>query len=136
MSVTLPNGQLYNVSTRRYNQAPLPAITVADAIADLPEFDFENPCKVYEMDGTPSALQNYPSIKVEQYKGYAGKMECDYTKKPRSDYQVLRRKNSNYVHNHVTRAFNPLAVERIVRVRMKPGADHSSKCLFINSRFA
>ncbi|KAJ1968533.1 hypothetical protein H4R35_006401, partial [Dimargaris xerosporica] len=58
--------------------------------------------------------------------GYVGIMDQSYQCPPLTQYQRERRYLAERLHNHVTRCFNDLTVERICRIPMEPGADHSA----------
>ncbi len=105
-------------------QAPHPPVTVHDAISDLPGFEYVNPCVVYPQDN-PRTL-SLPQLEMPKT-GHCGTEVQEYAYPPSSTFQLNRRRNSPFAANHVTRCFNPLTVERICRVGMKPGQDHSSK---------
>ncbi|KAJ1981436.1 hypothetical protein H4R33_005251 [Dimargaris cristalligena] len=57
--------------------------------------------------------------------GYVGIMDQPFQCPPLTQYQRERRYRAERLHNHVTRVFNDLTVERICRIPMVPGADHS-----------
>ncbi|KAJ1983305.1 hypothetical protein H4R34_001360 [Dimargaris verticillata] len=58
--------------------------------------------------------------------GYVGIMDQPYQCPPLTQYQRERRYLAERLQNHVTRCFNELTVERICRIPMEPGADHSA----------
>jgi DNA (cytosine-5)-methyltransferase 1 len=130
MTVTLPNGSTFSISKRRNGCAPLPTITVADTISDLPGFEFINPCQVYPPDEEERAYlakTKYEQVEVPG-KGYVGYMEQDIVKPPLCEFQRQIRKGvGDKIVAHVTRIFNNLTVERICRIPMVAGADHSGE---------
>ncbi|CAJ0911529.1 1777_t:CDS:2, partial [Entrophospora sp. SA101] len=125
INILLPNGKSFTYNKRTNGHAPLPPITVGDAITDLPKFEFVNPKFIYKEDDDDQVARPFKQIAVPE-KGWVGDMKTKYVFEPVSEYQRLCRKDSEFLYNHVTRAFNPLTVERIVRIPMFPGADHSN----------
>ncbi|KAL2916224.1 hypothetical protein HK105_204315 [Polyrhizophydium stewartii] len=142
-------GVVFNPVSRTKFHAPHPPVTVFDAISDLPPFEWVNPHTVYSPGETArgvdvtfvadpertrsirAELAASAGIRVQQFQathacGFAGEMEQPYTRPRRSEFQRRIRAGSDVVHNHVTRTFNPISVERVVRVAMAPGADHHS----------
>ena len=125
LGISLPNGTQYVSSKRRFNQAPLPSITVGEAISDLPMFDYINPyLRCPEDRPTDPSPTEIPQIAVRS--DIVGSMSMPYDKPPRSEFQRMLRENSIVVKNHVTKKYNEENVERICRVPMYPEADHRS----------
>ncbi|KAI9292674.1 hypothetical protein K502DRAFT_351772 [Neoconidiobolus thromboides FSU 785] len=85
---------------------PHPAQTIYDVVANLEGFEYDN------------------NIKIDTV--YIGKMQTNYIMKPFSEFQRLSRQSAMKYFNHVTRSFNDITVERICRISMVPGSDHSS----------
>ncbi|KAJ9073953.1 hypothetical protein DSO57_1011171 [Entomophthora muscae] len=127
VSLALPNGGNYVSSDRSNNCAPHPPVTIYEAIADLEGFEYRNPCRVYPNDSSAddSGIQRYPRLPVGGH-SYVGKMKADYVQPPFSEFQRIMRKDASLCHNHVTRPFNDITIERICCVHMTPGSDHSS----------
>ncbi|CAG8629871.1 5745_t:CDS:2, partial [Acaulospora morrowiae] len=126
VNILLPNGNSFTYNKCTNGHAPLPPVTVWEAIGDLPAFEFINPHKVYpETEEDRGQLRPFKQIMVPE-RGWVGDNVSEYKLSPLSEYQRQLRKGTNILHNHVTRAFNNLTVERIVRIPMFPGADHSN----------
>ncbi|CAG8825437.1 26379_t:CDS:2, partial [Gigaspora margarita] len=126
ISILLPNGSSFSYNKRANGHAPLPAVSVCDAINDLPEFEFVNPHLTYPATAEDKNEKRPFKQVIVPERGWAGDMVTKYESGPLSEYQRQCRKDSEFLHNHVTRAFNQLTVERIIRIPMFPGADHSN----------
>lgn len=127
INVLLPDGTSFTYNHRTNGYAPYPAVSVREAINDLPEFEFVNPHQVYPAEKEDKELQRpFRQIEVPE-RGWVGDMETEYGSEPLSEYQRQSRKDCARVYNHICRVFNKLTIERIVRISMFPGADHSSK---------
>ncbi len=122
-SIVLPSGKNYDANQRRNGHCPLPPVTVWDAISDLPKFEYLNPKKVYpnDEDSTSTVLK----LPVSR-SGHVGNQEQGYPSQPKTEYQRKLREKADRLLNHVTRTFDELNVERIVRISMFPNADHHS----------
>ncbi|KAJ1736235.1 hypothetical protein LPJ61_000019 [Coemansia biformis] len=152
-NINLPDGTTYAPFAGRNGNAPHHMLTVQDAIGDLPKFEFVNPALVYpdpDAEGRDSSWPQYIAVSGQPTaiagdrdgsRGYVGHMEMPYESPPRSEFQRLRRRqnqlclpgaDSSYcelverLHNHISRKFNAMNVERICRVALEPRKDHSS----------
>ncbi|KAJ2279034.1 hypothetical protein J3F81_000148 [Coemansia sp. RSA 371] len=150
-NINLPDGTTYSPFANYNGNAPHHSISVEDAIGDLPKFEFVNPALVYPDDSERNtdwpqyiAVSGQPTEVAEDRdgsRGYVGHMEMRYLSPPLSEFQRLRRRQNQVclpdvdksygelaelLHNHVCRKFNPINVERICRVVLEPGKDHSS----------
>nr|AOP04004.1 C-5 cytosine-specific DNA methylase [Rhizophagus irregularis] len=126
INVLLPDGTSFTYNHRTNGYAPYPAVSVREAINDLPEFEFVNPHQVYPAEKEDKELQRpFRQIEVPE-RGWVGDIETEYGSEPLSEYQRQSRKDCARVYNHICRVFNKLTIERIVRIAMFPGADHSS----------
>ncbi|KAJ2880862.1 hypothetical protein FB639_002739 [Coemansia asiatica] len=151
-NIIFPNGTVYAPLAHLNGNAPHHAITVEDAINDLPKFDFINPAEFYPDPDPDAHKRNWPRLHAvygkapgltpeEAANGYVNRMEMPYSEPPKSEFQRLRRRKQqvcipgvgdNYdelvdtLVNHVCRKFNSQNVERVCRVEMQPGKDHSS----------
>jgi DNA (cytosine-5)-methyltransferase 1 len=133
INVVLPNGTSFTYNHRTNGYAPHPGVSVREAINDLPEFEFVNPHQVYPAEKEDKELNRpFRQIEVPERgeKGWVGDMETEYGSEPLSEFQRQSRKDCKLVYNHICRIFNKLTIERIVRIKMFPGADHSSKYNF------
>ncbi|KAJ2852696.1 hypothetical protein IWW36_000053 [Coemansia brasiliensis] len=150
-NINLPDGTVYAPFAHFNGNAPHHSITVEDAIGDLPKFEFLNPALVYPEDEERNvdwpqyvAVSGQPTDipgDLDGSRGYVGHMEMQYSNQPMSEFQRLRRRKDQVclpnsdpsygelidtLFNHVSRKFNAVNVERICRVVMEPGKDHSS----------
>ncbi|KAJ2227696.1 hypothetical protein GGF40_000060 [Coemansia sp. RSA 1286] len=151
-NIIFPNGTVYAPLAHLNGHAPHHAITVEDAINDLPKFDFINPAISYPDPDPDAHKRDWPRFhavygvapglaRAEAENGYVNKMETSYLEPPKSEFQRLRRRKQQVcipgvgddyddlvdtLYNHVCRKFNALNVERVCRVEMQPGKDHSS----------
>ncbi|KAJ7134729.1 S-adenosyl-L-methionine-dependent methyltransferase [Mycena epipterygia] len=107
-----------------------PAVTVDDAIGDLPAFDWVNPHRLIDRTTTDA--------EEEQRRQRAGILQCNvfkepvgfpdpvaYATKPQTRYQrAMRRQDGLPVSHHVTKAFSDLVVESTTMVPLKPWSNH------------
>ncbi|CAG8457057.1 771_t:CDS:10 [Funneliformis caledonium] len=126
ININLPDGTSFTYNHRKNGYAPYPAVSVREAINDLPEFEFVNPHQVYPAEKEDMELKRPFKQIVVPERGWVGEMESEYGSDPLSEFQRQSRKDSTRVYNQICRIFNKLTVERIVRITMFPGADHSS----------
>ncbi|SNX87885.1 related to Cytosine-specific methyltransferase [Melanopsichium pennsylvanicum] len=113
--------------------ALLPAVTVSDAINDLPVFDWKDPHKIYagrDRIEDERHLAGIPQLNVARGEvvGFSAKR---YHSQPRNSYQermrVLAGQTTRSVTQHQTSSnFDPKTVEQVVNVAMKPGANYDS----------
>ncbi|KAJ2788061.1 hypothetical protein GGI15_000236 [Coemansia interrupta] len=151
-NINFPNGTVYAPLSHLKGNAPHHAITVEDAISDLPRFEFANPAIKYPEPDPDAKNREWPVYHTvygsapgltqeEIARAYVGHMAMSYTNPPASEFQRLRRRKQQVcipgtedgydqlvgtLHNHVSRKFDAMNVERICRVEMKPGMDHRS----------
>ncbi|TKY87461.1 hypothetical protein EX895_003475 [Sporisorium graminicola] len=110
----------------------LPAITVSDAISDLPAFDWKDPHQVYAgPDRIEIERENRGIKQLEVVAGRAtGFYKVEYAAKPFNSFQermrVFNGEAARRVTQHQTSGFKALAVERVVNVALRPGADCDS----------
>ncbi|KAJ2006900.1 hypothetical protein GGI04_001720 [Coemansia thaxteri] len=150
-NVCLPDGTTYAPFAYLSGNAPHHAITVKDAIGDLPKFEFINPQKRYPdplQDSRPPEWLQYIAVDnqstdipgdLDGQLGYVGSMEMSYTSPPLSEFQRLRRRKEQVcvpgstkncdelvetLYNHACRKFNAENVERVCRVELQGGKDH------------
>ncbi|KAK9703383.1 hypothetical protein K7432_010758 [Basidiobolus ranarum] len=123
LNVNLPNGGHSIAIKRTIGHAPHPPVTVADAICDLPGFEYRNPATIYKVKNERKSIFKKLSVKSG---GYIGDMETEYSHPPLTEYQRQLRKHATKLYNHITRGFNELTTERICGVPMWAGADHSN----------
>ena len=111
--------------------APHPAVTVGDAISDLPAFEWMNPHKVIAQtyqESSDRAVRQHKicEVEVEQGAHSVGKTRQSYASRPLSEFQRKAREGvpKDGLLNHVTIRFNQDTVERVCSIPMVPGADH------------
>ena len=91
-----------------------------------------NPSKVYLAQDEDPSIEGIMKLTVFKNE-HVGKQRQSYVSEPLTEYQRLLRIDSTELFNHVTRPFDELNVERIVRVAMEPGADHHSNSFFLKT---
>ncbi|KAF9469258.1 hypothetical protein BDZ94DRAFT_1244081 [Collybia nuda] len=145
---TLPTGGYMLPMSRSlvpgdYHQcAPLKAITVNDAISDLPAFEWKNPNKIFPCKPTDKAetrarlgdgiLQFEAVLERGVNSGLPGFIHgTTYKTKPMNRYQRWIRAGAlndkggeERVKGHYTKMFGARLVEATVRVPLRPWADH------------
>ncbi|KAI7834959.1 hypothetical protein BX661DRAFT_175843 [Kickxella alabastrina] len=150
-NINFPNGTVYAPFAHLNGNAPHHAVTVGDAIGDLPKFEFINPA-IHYPDPEPVRNSEWPQYHTVYGSApgldpklanlsFVGLMEMQYSQAPMSEFQRLRRRREQIcipgvkgdydelvdtLYNHVCRKFKADNVERICRVTMEPGMDHSS----------
>ncbi|KAI0780552.1 S-adenosyl-L-methionine-dependent methyltransferase [Trametes elegans] len=135
----LPTGELLYPLTRKgvdrqgrefeHQCAPLSCVTVADAINDLPRFDWIDPhCgNLQEADRRLAAgIAQFTACQSEgkaMLPGYGG--AAPYPQPPLSRYQSwLRAGSGERVLYHYTKWCAPLVVERVVNLPLRANANH------------
>ncbi|KAH0545257.1 hypothetical protein FGG08_000711 [Glutinoglossum americanum] len=128
-SINLPNGVKFSTKTRR--GAPLPMTTVADAVLDLPPFEYVNPHIQYPATPEQATEETARRKRIVQFKvrssdRWVGREEQSYAYPPLSEYQRMLRKgvSNDGVRCHFTRPWNDMVTERICSIPMVPGVDH------------
>ncbi|KAJ1931981.1 hypothetical protein EC988_009610, partial [Linderina pennispora] len=152
-NITLPDGIRFMPFDYLNGNAPHHAVTVKDAIGDLPEFEYINPAILYPDTDTRedtshipkyTAVNSMPSDTPGDRDGrrtYVGEMHMRYSRPPCSEFQRLRRREHQVMapgvdsdcdalvstlHNHVSRKFNDINIERICNIAFAFGSDHHS----------
>jgi DNA (cytosine-5)-methyltransferase 1 len=128
-SINLPNGVKFSTKIRR--GAPLPMTTVADAVLDLPPFEYVNPHIQYPASPEQASEEAARGKQILQFKVHSGdrwvgKEKQSYAYPPLSEYQRRLRSGvpNDGVRCHFTRPWNDMVTERICSIPMVPGADH------------
>ncbi|KAH0558938.1 hypothetical protein GP486_004436 [Trichoglossum hirsutum] len=128
-SINLPNGVKFSTKTRR--GAPLPMTTVADAVLDLPPFEYVNPHIQYSATPEQAAEEAARGKRILQFKVHSadrwvGREKQSYAYPPLSEYQRRLRKGvpNDGVRCHFTRPWSDMITERICSIPMVPGVDH------------
>lgn len=124
--------------------APLPAVTVMDAIDDLPGFDWLDPHQVYPLPSSPSPLdrekaaraaRGIPALDAVKVPGARGVQPLVgariqmYGTEPQTPYQAQMRRgcvDARRVSQHQTARLTAENVERVTNVLLRPGANHRS----------
>ena len=117
VNVSMPNGRSFSYIKRTGGRAPHAAITVGDAIDDLPEFEYINPHEIYPpTEKEKKEKPRWKRLNVNTI-GWVGDMTTIYKSLPLSEFQRQCRKEAKELWNHVTRPFNSITVERVVVYR-------------------
>ncbi|EGO21115.1 hypothetical protein SERLADRAFT_417509 [Serpula lacrymans var. lacrymans S7.9] len=118
--------------------SPFRAVTINDAIGDLPGFDWINPHLVYpstSRDKTEKRTREtehgilafdagYEDRRSQKYPGYSKPMS--YAHQPMTRYQKWIRGSQKKVKYQYTRRFGDGIIERVINVPLKPNADYHS----------
>ncbi|PWY97859.1 S-adenosyl-L-methionine-dependent methyltransferase [Testicularia cyperi] len=112
--------------------APLPAVTIWDAISDLPKWDWKDPHVIYpgtdDVDLQREAI-GIPQVTVKRSIP-AGERTQRYTHPPQTSFQermrVVDGRAQKNVHQHQTSGYDARVVERVVNVALRPGATFES----------
>ncbi|KAF7334051.1 Multifunctional fusion protein [Mycena venus] len=110
--------------------APHPAVTVNDAISDLPAFEWINPHRRIMQtqknvtERKQRALDGISQFNVSRIPvGFVDPVP--YRTKPQTRYQsMMRRGHGSLVDHHVTQAFSDLVVESTTLVPLRPWSNH------------
>ncbi|KAI8141958.1 S-adenosyl-L-methionine-dependent methyltransferase [Fennellomyces sp. T-0311] len=128
-SVTINVGYTHTItySNRTGSRAPLPAMTVGDSISDLPGFEYENTHHIIPDNAEYAKIRRETVVRqLPATQDIVGREKQPYPNAPKTDFQTFIRNGADTLHNHVTRSFSHVNVERIYNVAMRPGADHRS----------
>ncbi|KAH9180823.1 S-adenosyl-L-methionine-dependent methyltransferase [Lactarius sanguifluus] len=122
--------------------APLRAVTVDDAISDLPKFDWKNPHVVIKATRDEKAgAKRRAAVGIPAFEAASGQYDTDedpfpgypdgvsYASVPRTRYQARAREGiaeDADVELHYTARYSENVVERVCNVAIKPGADGRS----------
>ncbi|KAI0039551.1 S-adenosyl-L-methionine-dependent methyltransferase [Auriscalpium vulgare] len=136
----LANGkQLYPVTRAPFSgdimsAAALYAVTVEDAISDLPPFDWVNPHIVIPRKRRDTDEENERAAAgidaFEATKSHTGRFPgypngAPYASEPRTLYQSwMRRDSGQTVNDHYTGYYSHAVIERTVNVPLEPDADY------------
>jgi DNA (cytosine-5)-methyltransferase 1 len=136
----------YDFNKRAGGLAPHGSITVWDACSDLPAFEFKNPHKTYSQTDAEREELERRALAIKQFdvvnrpRAFVGVRQQPYATMPLSEFQrYVRQGCGEMVYDHIARAFNDVTIERICRVPLRAGADHSGTMLImlnIYRRFA
>ncbi|PWN47588.1 S-adenosyl-L-methionine-dependent methyltransferase [Violaceomyces palustris] len=125
----------HDTTSGNNGSAPLPPVTIGDAISDLPQFDWQDPHVIYPQVTDPELAERrkrqeiygIPSYRVERSLGAVGPFEQPYLTEPKTSFQrMVRISNPSTVLQHQTRCLNEEAVERVVNVPLIPNANWES----------
>ncbi|MBW0468523.1 hypothetical protein O181_008238 [Austropuccinia psidii MF-1] len=135
---------------KKSNSAALKAITIRDAISDLPRFEYQNPhliippaTKRQKVEEPIPLINDFLSLH-EPKSSLVGFDDIQYLSPPSNNFQVWLRKDLGRriqsastsqnegvvirrIQNwHVTPKFSAKVVERICNIPFRPGADHEA----------
>ncbi|KAH9942756.1 S-adenosyl-L-methionine-dependent methyltransferase [Amylocystis lapponica] len=125
LEIKFPNGQPKRPIRTARGVAPFPFVTIEDAIADLPRFDWENPHKLEprsrkagsERSRRTADNQAVPVLPCDRRKAHCGlsgaAVEYHYNK-PRTSFQARCRARPTEDLQHFTRVLKDETVERYV----------------------
>ncbi|KAF5380878.1 hypothetical protein D9615_004125 [Tricholomella constricta] len=151
---TLPTGYLHPVSRSldpevNHQCAPLPAITVDDAIGDLPPFEWINPHEIIPMkDFNKRENKRRREDGIQQFRAVQRDREApfltgfpkgvEYATAPTNRYQMWLRSEmgDKKVEGQYTRTFSARLVEATTTVPLKPWADHRDLPLVLQPNHA
>ncbi|KAG6854702.1 hypothetical protein C0991_002414 [Blastosporella zonata] len=126
----------------KHQCAPLPAVTVNDAVGDLPPFDWVNPHRIISAtskhkkelkERIANGIRQFPAIVGNEGKQRkdaipAGFIDgVDYHTEPETRYQQWMRRgmgDDEQVKGHYTRCFTANVVEATTLVPLRPKATH------------
>ncbi|KAF8261693.1 S-adenosyl-L-methionine-dependent methyltransferase [Lactarius quietus] len=130
---------------RPYDGAPHRAVTVDDAISDLPKFDWKNPHRVIKVtQGDRAMVKRRAAVGIPAFEAASGPgvyYDSDedpfpgypdgvsYASAPRTRYQARAREDiaeDADVELHYTARYSESVVERVCNVAIKPSADWRS----------
>ncbi|KAM3085780.1 hypothetical protein ACMFMG_002842 [Clarireedia jacksonii] len=115
--------------------APHFAITIGDALMDLPKFEWENIHRELEetneqrVDRESRAKKGITQLHTSKGRSFVGYDNQAYASKlPLSEYQRRMRRgiSSDKLRNHITSVPSELFCERVCNVPLVPNADHRS----------
>ncbi|THH10396.1 hypothetical protein EW145_g1368 [Phellinidium pouzarii] len=128
MTIKFPNGDIVAPIDTASGIAPLPFVTVEDAISDLKRWDWENPHKIYKRN----ERDRLESRDVLQIKSHPGDSSCGlvgnikYEHPPRSAFQARSRRNSIEDIQHITPCFKEDIIESVANIPLEAGANYRS----------
>ncbi|KAI0368858.1 S-adenosyl-L-methionine-dependent methyltransferase [Pilatotrama ljubarskyi] len=128
LQIKFPNGTVIKPILTTNGTAPMKFISVAEAIGDLPEFDWKDPGKM--MPAAPErpgvlTLECNPADKSCGLSGPCPSETLSYRfERPRTSYQAKSRSRATTDLQHFTRALPADTVERVVKLPLEPEADY------------
>ncbi|KLO19271.1 S-adenosyl-L-methionine-dependent methyltransferase [Schizopora paradoxa] len=133
--VKIYHPQMHDHLKKDVYDAPYPPVTVKDAISDLPEFDWVNPCIMMKPDSKQKQeeIKRHRDIpefvattKPNGYSFVGFPKPTPYTHHPSNLYQAwCRREQGKVVTLQFTGSFSDCVVERTVMIPFERGADQS-----------
>ncbi|KAI0354603.1 S-adenosyl-L-methionine-dependent methyltransferase [Trametes cingulata] len=128
LQVKLPNGTVIKPILTANGTAPMKFISVAEAIGDLPEFDWKDPGKIIQAAPQRAdvlTLECDPAQKSCGLRGPCPSASLSYRfEKPRTSFQAKCRAQATSDLQHFTRALPADTVERVVKLPLEPEADY------------
>ncbi|KAF7346464.1 DNA (cytosine-5)-methyltransferase [Mycena sanguinolenta] len=125
--------------------APHPAVTVNDAIEDMPAFEWFVESKIYVVETHAFAgsalIVSFPrrrqDVEAREQRELDGILQCkvskipvgfpaavQFTKEPRTRFQKMMRRKDGLIKDHVTQAFKDSIVELTTLVPLKPWSNY------------
>ncbi|KAI0778984.1 S-adenosyl-L-methionine-dependent methyltransferase [Trametes elegans] len=124
LQIKFPNGTTIQPIVTENGIAPFKFVSVAEAIGDLPEFDWEDP-HVLIPPALGTTQQREPTLPCEgEHCGYEGPAVKYRFPEPRTTFQQKCRRRPTSDLQHFTSVLPPETVERVVNVPLRPGADY------------
>lgn len=121
----------FSVTTNTFTvgkTAPHNAVTVGDAITDLPAFDWSLRVPGEDLHAAAERALRIPRIRLpESKKKPVGEYIQSYASRPLTEFQRQIRSNvtGDRVKNHFTRRWGEVVMLRIARIPLTPGANHN-----------
>ncbi|KAJ7776611.1 S-adenosyl-L-methionine-dependent methyltransferase [Mycena maculata] len=109
-----------------------PSVSIADAIGDLPQFDWEHPDPKNAAPALRRLLNQRKQAGIPVLKCDVDRAHCgyegagEYNDEPKTSYQRQAREHQTKNIQHFTRCLLPQTVERVVTIPLEPDADFRS----------
>ncbi|KAJ7070674.1 hypothetical protein C8F01DRAFT_1362531 [Mycena amicta] len=119
---------IFPINTER-GKAAHAAVTIEDAIGDLPRFDWEHPnprkasAQVRGLIGQRER-SGVPTLKCDRKEAYCGFEDVEYQHEPQTSFQKQAREQRTENLQHYTRCLLPRTIERVISVPLKAGSDY------------
>ncbi|KAI8998552.1 S-adenosyl-L-methionine-dependent methyltransferase [Trametes punicea] len=129
LEIKFPNGTSIQPILTLNGTAPFRHVSVADAIGDLPEFDWKVPRKARSPQAAPLQSDARMTFECDSTKPFCGlRGPSDLVpyrfEKPRTSFQAKCRVRPTSDIQHFTRTLPPATVERVINIPLSPGADY------------
>ncbi|KAH8119729.1 S-adenosyl-L-methionine-dependent methyltransferase [Phellopilus nigrolimitatus] len=130
LGITFPNGEVVAPIDSNSIAAPLPFVSVRDAISDLKRWDWANPHKIYKE--TRDQREQSEIRDVLQVTSHYGDDRCGlvgeipYEHAPRSGFQARCRRRPATDIQHVTPCLKDELIESVANIPLEEGANYKS----------